>query len=252
MNKEDIEFFEKIEKYQEGSLSVSDIEELKKALEDNPELAKKAELDSIIIETLKNHELQNSKDDVDRAMAMVKNAIEPLKKKQRHLFPFSNSIFKIAAAISFIAISIFSVSKYIQSNSIDATIISYLDEPFRSPAFYKAPDIKINDWKKKYQSGNYSEAQLSLQNFIQENNSNMEARFYLGLCYLYQKDRNPSAAIEQFSQVLAVKNRYDEQAIWYLGLSYYLAGDTQSAINTLKKVKGDKVEESENILERLK
>ena len=250
--KEEIEFFEKIESYFEGTLSEPEIEALKKNLVNNPELAKEAEIDSIIIEALKNHELQNIKDDVDKAMNIVKGAVEPFKKKRRQLFPFLNPILKIAAVISILIISAVVISKYIQSISIDKVIISYLEKPYQSPAFYKAPEKSSENWKKAYQSGKYIEAKIALQNVVRLDSSNIEAKFYLGLCYLYQTERDPTNAIDQFNEVLTVKSRYDEQSIWYLGLSYYLAGDKQSAITTLEKVRGNKLEEAATILKRLK
>ena len=72
MNKEEIEFFEKIEKYLEGTLSETEAELLKKSLATNPKLAKEAEINGMIIEALQNHELQYIKDDVDQAMEIVK------------------------------------------------------------------------------------------------------------------------------------------------------------------------------------
>lgn len=252
MDKEEIEFFEKMERYLEGTLSEPEVGELEKQLKSNLKISTEAELNQIIIEALKNRELLQIKDDVDNAMAIVKEAVEPLKKKQGKLFPFSNAIFKIAAVISLLIISILVISKYLQSNTVDAIIISYLAEPYQSPAFYKATEKIIDTWKQEYQSGKYSEVINILQNETQTDSSNWEARFYLGLCYLYQEKRDPTKAIDQFSQILTVKSRYNEQAMWFLGLSYYLAGNQKSAINTLKKVKGSKIEEAENLLKRLR
>ena len=159
---------------------------------------------------------------------------------------------KIAAVISFLILSILAISKYIQSNTVEAIIISYLDEPYQSPSFYKAPDKTIDTWKQEYQLGKYDEAIQILTNATQLDDSNLEARFYLGLCYLYQKEREPNKAINQFNQVLSVNSRYDEQAMWYLGLSFYLSGDNQSAIITLERVRGDNQDKAENLLKRLK
>ncbi|MDN5204527.1 tetratricopeptide repeat protein [Fulvivirgaceae bacterium BMA10] len=259
MEKEEMEFFEKIERYLEGKLTESEKIELQKALSNDPDLLKEAEINKVIIETLKNRNLLRIKNDVDQAMNIVKRAMEhdsvPFEQshgeKPKRSIQFSNSLLKIAAVISILILSIIAIIKLTQSNSVDSIVISYLGEPYQAPPFYRAPQESAENWKQNYQSRNFVMARNILEGLVQSDDKNLEAQFYLGLCYLYQPERDPKKAIDQFNNVLAGKSRYEEQAMWYLGLSYYLAGNKQAAVNTLRKVRGVRQEAAASLLQKL-
>lgn len=252
MDKQEIELLEKIEQYLLGDLSEIEITLLKKELADYPSLAKQAAIDGIIIEGLRKPMATKEPNDADELMAIVKKTIDRHQSKSGYLTPFTNNFIRIAAIFIFFLVSSIVIYNYLQPPEVKELVLSYLDEPYRSPAFYKSGQNEVVEWKIAYQSGDYPQAITLLEDFTKQDSSDLEARFYLGLSYLYKTDPEPAAAVDHLKLVLEGKSRYGEQSLWYLGLAYYLEGDVPSAINILEKIKDYRQSDAIKLVEKMR
>lgn len=111
---------------------------------------------------------------------------------------------------------------------------------------YRGQEINIQqEWKtaiRAYKNDQYTSAIVVLEKIIAVQKAQHPTtelpdkyHFYLGLCYLYQKEANPQKAIENLS-LIAKKSYsdYHEQANWFLGLAYLTNNQLKEAKKYIK------------------
>jgi tetratricopeptide (TPR) repeat protein len=261
-DKQMLEQLEKIDNYLSGDLGEKDRRAFEAAIKADPELAKDVEMNRIVNEALKDKKLLSLQEDIDESIKLIRQISSTVevdhekpgigKPKTKSSLIFSRKYLAIAASVAiFIIISVFALLQYQQSTSPDNLVVTYLEEPYKSPPFFKGSEAQGEDWAINYQKGNYREAKAKLEDIVASGATQLETEFYLGLCYLYQENPDPQNAIQQFEKVLNSNNRYNEQALWYLGLAYYLDNRKEAAVETLRKVTDYKKQEAEKLLERI-
>ncbi len=95
-----------------------------------------------------------------------------------------------------------------------------------------APLKEIMD---KYDSKNYDAALEGINKYLQENPEYFKAKFYRGLIYL--KNRELTAAMADFEDVIKNNSQFKEEAEWYLSLSYIRAQRKDDAVKLLNEMK---------------
>lgn len=90
---------------------------------------------------------------------------------------------------------------------------------------------------KLYDEKKFAEAIPYFQKFLDENNGNEDALYYLGISWL--AERNPAQAIATFKQLGKQNNVYRDQAAWYLALANLLQGNERAAKELLTDISRD-------------
>ena len=104
-----------------------------------------------------------------------------------------------------------------------------------------------------YQQEDYDSAITKLLLVIKKQPDDVNANFYIGLCYLLTK--KPNRAISYLKKVIKLKGEFlYEQCYWYLGNAYLLKNDVKKAIEMFEKVvamEGDFEWEAREMVEKI-
>jgi len=105
-----------------------------------------------------------------------------------------------------------------------------------------------------YQQGDYRSAINKLLLVIKQQPDNVNANFYLGLCYLLIK--KPDRAIFHLQKVIELNAKFlYEKCYWYLGNAYLLKNDRKKALEMFDKVvamEGDYEWEAREMIDDIK
>ncbi|MDN5214689.1 hypothetical protein QQ020_21600 [Fulvivirgaceae bacterium BMA12] len=249
---ERLKLLEKIDKFLKRTLKDSELKEFESAIRSDPELASKVELNRIVNTAIKNQELLKHKEDINKTLEIIKNISDTVDiNETRHRNILSRNYRGIAASIAILIVLGITLYFLQQPQTMEVQVQTYLEEHYDNPTVLKGgDDSQGRDWIVRYNNKNYEEAKVQLEKLIVSDRRNSEANFYLGLCYLYQDTPDFQKAIIQFDKVYQTKNRYHEQALWFLSLTYFQVGDVELFKTTLKKIRGYKKREAEKLLER--
>jgi len=260
-DKQKVELLEKIDNYLSGDLPEEERLAFEANIKADPSLAEEVAMNRVVNEALKDEKLVSLQEDIDESMALFRKINstvevdseepEPVEPSKKTVGIFSQKYLAVAASVLLFIITAFGLIQYWQSTSPDALVAAYLEEPYKSPPFFKGSE-GVEDWTVNYEQGNYTEAKTALEKIVASDTVSPESEFYLGLCYLYKENPEPRKAARQFENVLDMDSRYNEQALWYIGLAYYQSEQKDLAAETLRKVTGYKQNEAEKLLERMK
>lgn len=106
----------------------------------------------------------------------------------------------------------------------------------------------------RYSKRDYAAAIPVLDRVVKDHPDFFEARFYLGICYLFRGDR-PSGIAQLRSVIAAGNTPYLEQARYYLAKGLLGAGDVVGARQQLDDIivmHGEMEQQAESLLVRLK
>ena len=109
-----------------------------------------------------------------------------------------------------------------QSNA-DELVAEGLSQKYTSPVTVRSGEDTDPNWKnaiQAYKDGNFTTAIAALERSIEKDITNTdEKHFYLGLCYLYQKEADHKNAIMHLEKSKQINpTRYGQQANWFISL----------------------------------
>jgi len=117
----------------------------------------------------------------------------------------------------------------------------------------KGENAVMNEALKFYHQGYYAEAVARLEAILSDDQPNVEAIFYAGICYLALKQAD--RALSKFKQLEEPKNSsYYEASLWYTSLAYVQLEKKEEAINILEKIillEGQYKSQAEDLLKTL-
>jgi len=110
-----------------------------------------------------------------------------------------------------------------QSN-IDDLVAEGLSQKYTAPVTVRSGDDTDPNWKnaiQAYKDGNFTTAIAALERSIEKDITNVdEKHFYLGLCYLYQREADHENAIVHLEKSKQINsNRYAQKANWFISLA---------------------------------
>lgn len=144
------------------------------------------------------------------------------------------SVILIVAAVFFFIIGGVLAWYLIPGVSADSLALEYLEEPYPPLQVSRgtAGDLPLQEAMLTYQQQNYPNAQARFQDI-----EGPVARYYEGLCLMYQTNPDYSRATTLFEQVMRSESEaYREQARWYLSLASLLLGEQQRATSLLQTI----------------
>lgn len=122
--------------------------------------------------------------------------------------------------------------------SADAVFESYF-EAYKVPSVERNSettlDTNLQSAMKAYGAKSYEEA-LQFFNKL-EDKANYVTSFYKGLSYLSSKNPDYKQALQSFEIVLQTDNDYNQQALWYKGLTLLKLKETDKALKVFQKIK---------------
>ena len=148
--------------------------------------------------------------------------------------------FKRTMAMAAVFIVVFGLYQVVFNSviSADGVFESYFET-------YKAPSVERNSETtsntnlqlamKAYEVKNYEEAIVFFAKV--EGETNYVTSFYKGLSYLSSKNPDYKQALQNFDNVLQNDNDYNQQALWYKGLTLLKLKETDKALKVFQKIK---------------
>ena len=120
-----------------------------------------------------------------------------------------------------------------QSNA-NELVAEGLSQKFTAPVTVRSGEDTDPNWKnaiQAYKDGNFTTAIAALERSIEKDITNVdEKHFYLGLCYLYQREADHENAIVHLKKSKQINsNRYAQQANWFISLALLNLQKTEDA-----------------------
>lgn len=147
--------------------------------------------------------------------------------------------FKRTMAIAAVFIVVFGLYQVVFNSTIssDAVFESYF-ETYKAPSVERNSettlDTNLQSAMKAYETKAYDEA-IILFNKV-EDKTNYVTSFYKGLSYLSSKSPNYNLALQNFESVLQTDNDYNQQALWYKGLTLLKLKETGKALEVFQTI----------------
>ncbi len=211
-----------IEAFLAGELEGNDLEKFKSQLSNDSAFAGDVQLHKEINDSIRD-------DNVVRIRAAVRKLFRNNHKKHRKIKTYRRiAIYASAAAVALlIALNLLVTQKH-HTEEIFGTYY----EPYNPDITLRSTTLKRNSVQfayKLYQDKEYGAAFQILTNYLQENEDDLTARFYYGMCAL-ELEKN-DIAIDALREVIETSNNspFAEHASWYLGLTYIKLEKTDSA-----------------------
>jgi len=171
------------------------------------------------------------------------------KLKQIHQDLYSNSaqpksnvrrlFYRVAAAAIFLGVLTFGWWSMQQAPN-NAQLFAQNFEPFELSLNHRSQgDISLAKIESVYDEGRYDEAIIMFQEALTDQNiQSSQILLGLGICYL--QTNQPKKAIAQFDQILSNKDfNYEDEAQWYLGLTYLKLNDLPNAKKHMNMLASD-------------
>lgn len=147
---------------------------------------------------------------------------------------------KRAMAMAAVLIVFFGLYQVVFNNSItaDQVYLSYF-EVYKAPSVARNSEVTLSDNLKlamnAYDKKAYDEAVVFFNRVADK--ANYLTNFYKGLSYLSLKKPNYNLALKSFESVLQNDNDYNQQALWYKGLTLLKLGETNMAMEVFQIIK---------------
>ena len=143
-----------------------------------------------------------------------------------------------------------------QSN-VNDLVAEGLSQKYTAPVTVRSGEVTDPNWKnaiQAYKDGNYTTAIAALERSIEKDITNAEEKhFYLGLCYLYQREANHEKAIDHLTKSKQINpNRYAQQANWFISLALLNLQKEEEAKVLLEEMVADEGYKSAEAAELLK
>ena len=148
--------------------------------------------------------------------------------------------FKRAMAVAAVFIVVFGLYQVVFNNTIsaDAVFESYF-ETYKAPSVERNSETTLNtnlqSAMKAYEAKDYEKALVFFTKV--ESETNYVTSFYRGVSYLSSKNPNYKQALQNFEIVLQTDNDYNQQALWYKGLTLLKLKETDKALKVFQKIK---------------
>lgn len=219
--------FSLIEKYFEGTLSVSEQEEFDKFLDTDVEFKKEFEFQKDVQKAIR----KSVKLDLKEELKALEKESFPRKDKKKY-----SQFLKIAASV----VVLLSVGIHFLLNSNTLNSEAIYEEHFTPFENVVRPIVRGENSEDleflafiKYEEGKYNEALPLFEKYYSESKK-PQILLYIGICNLGVKDF--SKAADNLEKYISKDDTYLDIAHWYLGLSYLKLGNTEKAKENFKQV----------------
>ncbi len=150
------------------------------------------------------------------------------------------SLFRIAAVITLLIVSAVTYYLLVDQNSVSELALAQLSQPYSAPEVVRGDQEQVTElWSiagSYYSQKNYQDAIQTITEIDKLDGDDPRSSFYLGLCYLYQQERNSHQAEIELKKVKDVRHFLGIRATWYLALTYIVSDRPEEAKPLLKKV----------------
>ncbi|CAL2088999.1 tetratricopeptide repeat protein [Tenacibaculum sp. 190524A05c] len=219
--------FSLIEKYFEGTLSVSEQEEFDKFLDTDVEFKKEFEFQKDVQNAIR----KNTKLDLKEELKALEKESFPRKDKKKY-----SQYLKIAASV----VVLLSVGIHFLLNSNTVNSEAIYEEHFAPFENVVRPIVRGEESEDKefkaflsYEQQAYKKA-LVLFDELYSKSKKTHLLLYKANCLLQLN--NTEQAIESLEDYLKTENAYADKAHWYLGLSNLKLGNTEKAKENFKQL----------------
>ena len=152
----------------------------------------------------------------------------------------SRNIFFLLKVAAVVVLFLAGVGYYLHTKTLDYWVDKELAIIHLAPEVLRTEEADLPEvWKiviAAYQQGNFEVAISTLEKLSSENSERISYQFYLGLCYLYQKQADYDKAIQSFKKIRKKENIYWEETSWFLALAYLKKGERSLAEDLLKEM----------------
>ncbi len=228
-----MDFYEKIDDYQNGRLAVEERAAFEEAMKKDPDLAlavKYREEVEQVKDYLLEEEVRASVQDIQKQTAKM----VALKRRRRMLVGAVAGFLLLIFGIVYMWKANISQKPVASSSLFEQYFELYNGEAVRSGQSDILTDYQLG--MSRYNEKDYKGAIIYFNKIEEGTSAYVASRFFLGNAYLATD--SPSAAKEAFSVVLENKDpRFEQAAQWYRGLAFLQMEDLPRAMKIFKNIK---------------
>ncbi len=252
------EYLDIFEEYSKGTLTEKEQESFKLRLESDQEFLSAYQEYKYLRDGINYSIMKTLKEELQALEATLPDvALEPDTKLVLEQLPTSNqsTIWKAAAVFIAVAISAGVLIFQLQSPSSPQDLFSQYYEPYPNNyvSAQRGDDVSANALVQSFQAYDADNFEAAISGFESILNQQEEplVLFYLGSAQLHEG--RGAAAIATFTRFLDISNELQEEARWYLALSYLSENRTDEARPLLERISqaGERSEQAKNILKKM-
>lgn len=227
-----------IQKYLHGTISDDELDTLLLAIEADKTFAEQLEIESVFY-AKRNIQLKKELSELKSKSDSINKFKEERKLRTRKFQTLKPVLFLVLLALPLLAYFIIQNSNTQNQQNL---VSQFLAVPFEAPPSLMNDDEVGKDiWalaQNAYKKDDFNLA-ASLISSIDERTEQQE--LYLGLSYLFDKERNLKQSMHSFDIVMNTqKGSFKDIAEWYAALNYSEQGLDQKAIDLLEKIVNSK------------
>jgi len=241
MNKEDINKYELIEKFNSGELTGTELSEFLQRIKDDPELAFEVEfsrkIDNFFIKNKDKIELREQLEQIYETTILAKKKSMFVKFNKQTIINLKKT-YKIAACIILLlalGISIFFIFRPSKNERLYSEYFKVYDSGYTVRGIDMSVKDKFHIAMDAYDNNDFVNSSILLKEVCKSEPDNIEALFYKGISEM--KNKSFDDAILSLNTVVEDSTTlFRESAVWYLALCYLEKNDLLNTKITLHKI----------------
>ena len=221
------EELERIERFLTNEMQEDEAKAFERELKENVHLQEKMEEIKLLL-------LGISESSLEEKLKTFHTEIEPAtgSKKNTRAIPLFRTLL-IAASLLVVVLSLW---WFLQKESNNEKLYSkyYTPDPGLATVMSSSSNYNFDKAMVEYKNGEYDKAIATWKSLLKEKPGNDTLIYFIGAAYEAKKDY--AHAIENLEQITNnTESVFYKDACWYLGLSYLKKGETNQAIEYLRK-----------------
>lgn len=238
MNREDETYWQQLEPYSEGQLS----EEGKKTLEEWLKVTPEAQATLAGLEKLK----QTLPDEEQRA-AYHSKRMETIVRTAAQSKQGRYAVLLAAASVSVLVLMVSIVYNAYKRPSPDQLVEKYSSEFYSAPFLTRDDGAQVADWVSYYQQKEFEKAFMALKQTAKQDEATI---FYSGMALFYLEEYEE--ALNYLSSKQLDRSLFHQQRLWYSALAHLNLGQTDQAVQDLRRIERNRWYRKEEAKELLK
>ncbi len=226
--------FENIEQYFEGKLRGEALREFEERLKTDESFANLVDRYKASIKGIRLF----GKEELKKKLITIHNELEIKETKRPSDIKWYLAAASVAAIITVVSIFYFTGDQIYSNDKLYAMHYKTYDADISTRSGNLNSELTLFKALEHYGAKNYEEASVLFNEILTNDESNMEALFFLGLSQMEQEKFEE--AIVSFESIIENESIiYMSNARWYLGLCYLKADNNQKAVEQFRRIAAD-------------
>src|SRR5512133_2134738 len=242
-----------IERYFEGSLTHTELEEFENRMNNDKSFAEEVMLFQKAMTVVRHSARLRMKEHFDK-LGKDESSVAAVQTFMMYRV-IRKQWFAMAASVLFIVGGFFAVRQVVYSTP--AGLPSVYEKYYSTPEADFMASRSVGSDKEientaitQYSEGQFAEAAGNFSKLLKDPSYSRRSAisFYLGICYINMN--MPDSAAKKFEKVYAGSS-FGNSALWYKGMAYLLKGDKEMAINVFDSIKNMENHPDKNVAAKI-